>query len=252
MFDIVQQAPSDEFKNAWLVAARHLIPLGGASLKWLRADLTPPLAEHLSFLIGNQIFFVFVEAAEFQYARANELFMNVAKAANAVPCIMPMKKNLAIYEPALSGWGLVHAQTKDPVNPPDLVSDQLIEMTDWELHNFAVQFVKSQLTEQGKDVFSAQSGYEIDPSIWYEDEGEAYWVVVREARAPAKGAAKPANLGIIAEGCSSRGNAGFFASVLVANADDPFDPAAQTNGNFLPLYRGHGMAVEYDGLQEVD
>ena len=252
MYDVVQEEPSEDFKRAWQAAGRHLRPLGGDSFSWLRANLNPPMAEHLSFRVGNQIFFVFVEAAEFQYERTNDLFMEVSREANAVPCIMPMTERLTSYEPSLSGWGLIHAETKIPVNPPDLVSDELVEMTDWELHDFAVQVVRSKLSGDGRSVFSAQSSRDIDPSIWYEDGGDSYWVVVREARHPDVQAAMPGNIDDIADGCSRMGRAGFFASVVVANYDDPFDPEAKANGNFLPLYRGHAMSVKYEGLQKID
>jgi hypothetical protein len=36
--------------------------------------------------------------------------------------------------------------------------------------------------------------------------------------------------------------------LAIANADDPFDPLAKENGNFLPLYRGHKMFISYEGL----
>ena len=252
MYDVVQDEPSDDFKRAWQAAGRHLGPLGGDSFNWLRADLNPPMTEHLSFRLGNQIFFVYVEAAEFLFERANGLFLKMSREANAIPCIMPMTERLTSYEPSLTGWGLIHAETKEPVNPPDLVSGELIEMTGWELHDFATQVVRSKLSEEGKNVFSAQSSREIDPSIWYEENGEAYWVVVREAKHPDREVTMPANIADIAEGCSRMGKAGFFAGVVVANHDDPFDPEAATNGNFLPLYRGHAMSVKYEGLQRID
>ena len=252
MYDVVQEEPSEDFKRAWQAAGRHLGPLGGDGFNWLRANLNPPMAEHLSFRLGNQIFFVFVDAAEFQYDRTNDLFLKVSREANAVPCIMPMTERLTCYEPSLSGWGLIHAETKVSVNPPDLVSDELVEMTEWELHDFAVHFVKSQVSDEGKNVLSAQSSREIDPSIWYEDGGDAFWVVVREARHPNIKAAMPNNIHDIADGCSRIGKVGFFASVVVANHSDPFDPEAKTNGNFLPLYRGHALSVKYHGLQEID
>jgi hypothetical protein len=40
--------------------------------------------------------------------------------------------------------GLVDAQTGRPINPVALVNDELIEMTDWELQDFAVQIVRDQ------------------------------------------------------------------------------------------------------------
>jgi len=61
----------------------------------------------------------------------------------------------------------------------------------------------------------------------------------------------PDNIDDIAAACASMGTTGYFAAVTVANADDPFDPDASANGNFLPLWRGHAVFPKYAGLQEV-
>ena len=44
---------------------------------------------------------------------------------------------------------------------------------------------------------------------------------------------------------------GHFASVAFINLDDPVDPKAAENGNFLPLYRGYGANIRYEGLKQV-
>ena len=82
MYQIDQEEPSSTFKRAWQLAGRHLQLQAQDGFNWLRADLNPPLAEHLSFIIGNQLIFVYVEAAEFTFQRNKELFLNVAKNAN--------------------------------------------------------------------------------------------------------------------------------------------------------------------------
>ena len=251
MYQVEQSEFSQEFKNAWQVAGRHLQKKGGEGINWIRANLNPPMAEHLSFRIGNQLFFVFVEAAEFHYEHGKNLFLKVAHEATATPCLMPMNKRIAIFEPKYSEWGLVHAESGDPIDPATMVSDELIEMSEWELHDFAIQTVKNYLSEKGKNVFSAQSSLHIDPSIWFEESEDAYWVVVRTTKYPEKEAAVPHNIKEIAKSCSRMGKAGYFASVAVANSDDPFDPNAENNGNYLPLYRGHGMFVSFEGLKSV-
>lgn len=251
MYEVTQDEPSEAFKKAWSAAGRHLGSKGGESLKWARCTLNPPMAEHLSFLLGNQLVFVFVEAAEFAFKYGKDLFLKVSREANAIPCVMPMKKRLGGYETALPGWGLKHAETGKPVDPGDLVSDELIEMTDWELHDFAIQIVRDWLEAEGKHVFSHQSSREIDPSIWFDDSGDACWVVVREARYPATSAEIPINIQHITDNCARLGKRGYFASVVAANDDDPFDPDAASNGNYLPLYRGHAIFVKYEGLEQI-
>lgn len=252
MYRVEQQEPSEEFKKAWGTARQFLGSKGGGSLRWIRSDLNPPMAEHLSFAIGNQLFFVFVEAAEADFKYAQKLFFDVCSQADATPCLMPMNKRISAYEPATYGWGLVNAVTGDLVDPYDMVSDELIEMTDWELHDFAIRdVVIRHLGESGFNVFSKQSAMNIDPSIWFEADGKPFWVVVRAARHPQQKAEKPKNIEAIAEGCSHMSREGYFASVVVANGDDPFDPDAESNGNFLPLYRGHEMAVKFKGLEKL-
>ncbi len=251
MYQIEQEEPSLNFKLAWQAAGKHIQKQGQGGVNWLRATLNPPMAEHLSFRIGNKLFFIFVEAEEFTFEHGHKLFLEVAKEATAIPCIMPMAEHLSEYSPKLSGWGLVHAMTKKPINPLELVTDEAIEMSDWELHDFAIQVVKSSLEKEGKDVFSSQSSLHINPSIWFQESGNAFWIVVRAVRHPNEFAKVPTNIEEIRADCSNMGKVGYFASVAVVNADDPFDPDARDNGNFLPLYRGHALNVKYKGLSEI-
>ena len=47
-----------EFEACWLAAGRHLnLRIRDAGASWLRAEL-PPFREHLSFALGNQLFFI--------------------------------------------------------------------------------------------------------------------------------------------------------------------------------------------------
>ena len=92
MYRVEQEEPSTDFKEAWSAAGRHIQSQADTGLSWLRATLNPPMAEHLSFRIGNQIFFVFVDAAEFNYESGRQLFSKVCSMAGAVPCLMPMEK----------------------------------------------------------------------------------------------------------------------------------------------------------------
>lgn len=71
------------------------------------------------------------------------------------------------------------------------LSDELIEMNDWELHDFAIQVVKDSLNNEGKKIISTQSSMDIDPSIWFEEEGEYFFVVVQATRFPDRRAAMP-------------------------------------------------------------
>jgi hypothetical protein len=82
------------------------------------------------------------------------VFLDAAGEANAVPCLMPMQSRGAACQPVLPGWGLKHALTGALVDPVVLVSDELIEMTDWEVHDLAIQVVRDQLRGEGKKPWS--------------------------------------------------------------------------------------------------
>jgi hypothetical protein len=249
MYEVHQEEPPKEFVIAWQCAGRHIQEMGQEGVRWLRATLNPPIAEHLSFCLGNQLFFIFVETGLLPFTGSRkELFLEVCREAKATPCVLKMERSGATFKPVNPGWGLLDAITGSPVNPTEMVSTELIEMSDWELHDFAIQIVRSYLEKQGKKVFSAQSSLHIDPSIWFEENDRPCWVVVRADRYPKKHAARPDNLEDIKRSCAEISRVGFFASVTVASADDPSDSADE---NVLPLYRGHGLLVRFEGLEPL-
>jgi hypothetical protein len=255
-YNIPMRKPCSAFIDAYNSMGAHfngLRKMMPESFSFLRMQPVPPLLDHLSFKIGNQIFFVYMDPLDQSVEPVSNLgaMIDFAENSAAIPCLMLMKRTSLGWEPATSGWGLVDARTGKPVNPPDLVTDELIEMSDWELHDFAVQVVRNTLAEQEDiNVTSYCSNPGIDPSVWFLDSetGEEGYVVVHGARYPNLEAAPPEDPESLIEHCAFRTRNAFFASVGAANNEDPFDPDALTNGNFLPLYRGGGMVVRYQGL----
>ena len=154
-------------------------------------------------------------------------------------------------QPTGPGWGLLDARTGKPFNPAGLISDVKIVMTEWELQDMAVQVVRDQLVKEGRKLLSWNGDPRVNPSIWFVGDAGPQWVVVRAARYPDAEASQPNNCAEIKAHFMKLGHSGYFASVVMASVDDPFDPQAVTNGNFMPLYRGHGMHVKYEGLQEL-
>jgi hypothetical protein len=249
MYEIEQGQLPQDFIDAWRYAGQHIQKIGQEDVQWLRATLNPPIAEHLSFRIGNQLFFVYVDVDMLPFVgKRKELFLNVAREATATPCVLKMKPKRGQFDPVNPGWGFIDAVTGRAVNPTNMVSNECIEISNWELHDFAIQIVRSHLEKEGNKVFSAQSSLHIDPSIWFEDKSGPCWVVVRAGRHPKKRAHIPANLQNIKQSCFRMSRVGFFASVTVANADDPFDPSGE---NVMPLYRGHSMIVRFEGLEPI-
>ena len=82
---------------------------------------------------------------------------------------MPMKRKFLSgdWVADVAGWGLLDAATRKPISPVELVSDQKIEMTPWEVHDMAVQIVRDYLANEGFELMSWQGNPEVDPSIWF-------------------------------------------------------------------------------------
>jgi hypothetical protein len=69
------------------------------------------------------------------------------------------------------GWGLLDARTGKMIHPSALISDERIEMTDWELNDYAVQVVRDHLQKAGRKLMSWTSDPEVEPSIWFVGDG---------------------------------------------------------------------------------
>lgn len=163
---------------------------------------------------------------------------------------MPMHRVASKWRPVHPGWGLIDARTATPVDPIRLVTDEKIEMTRWELHDFGVQVVRDYiLATLGHELMSSQGSRDVDPSIWFVGDQGPEWVVVRAVRYPESEATQPQNIDEISGGCARLSRTGHFASVVVANADDTFDRTG--GGPALPLWRGHAMRVRFEGLVPV-
>jgi hypothetical protein len=130
-----------------------------------------------------------------------------------------------------------------------LVTAEPVEMTDWELHDFAVQVVRQQLKSEGRQLMSWQSNPGVDPSIWFVGDHGPEWVVVRAARYAADPdvddkASPPPNIGQIAHDSAGTGRVGHFAAVTVGCTD--------TMAGDGRLLRGHSLFPMFDGLLMVE
>lgn len=251
MHNIEMHEVTEEFARCWQAAGRHLQAQVQGKMNWLKASLSPPFLEHLSFRLGNQLFFVRLEPSDsrIRVPASREGLLSIAKGCNGHPCIMPMVQRRGFWTPDNSGWGLVDLISEKLMDPVALVSDEPIEMTDWEIHDFAVQVVRDQIVKDGRELMSSQGNPAVDPSIWFVGNDGPEWVVVRAARYPAAKVDVPANLPEIADSCARFGKAGHFASVTIANADDAFDSSGKSPS--LPLWRGYGMYVRFTGIEPV-
>jgi len=251
MQEIRMDKANPEFLECWRVAVRHIQDCADpGSLSWLKVRPEPPFLEHLSFRIGNQAFFVRLEDWDGQVdlpGTAKGLYM-VADGCRGHACLMMLKHTASGWRVENSGWGLVDARSMRPVDPPSLVTDAPVEMTDWELLDFAVQVVRTYLEEEGRQIMSSHANPAIDPSLWFVGPDGPEWVVVRAVRYPEIEASPPANMRRIAAGCQHLGVRGHFASVGVSHFENA--PGALEKPP-RPVLRGDGLGVWYLGLETV-
>ncbi|MFO1414903.1 MAG: hypothetical protein U1F10_13535 [Burkholderiales bacterium] len=240
MHEIDMQQMSEAFFPCWKAAAEHLNKQAqGGIQSWLRAHPYPPFLEHLSFRLGNQLFFVRVEDSDGHVQGPGGVhgLISVAKAANGVACLLRMRHKLGgAWAPEIRGWGLVDAKTGLAFDPVALVTEAKVEMTPWELHDFAVQVVRKHLESQGLRLMSWQANPEVDPSIWFFGKGnQPEWVVVRCVKYPSSEAPRPSNWSVIANRCERLSPVGHFASVSLVSVDQPF--TSQHEAPVVDLHR---------------
>lgn len=252
MHNIEMQDMSPDFHSCWQAAGMHLSrQVDGGITSWLRAHPYPPHREHLSFRLGNQLIFVRVEDVDGLVKGPGNLqgLISVAEHAGGIACVLPMKREFPSGEWAAdnAGWGLLDAKTGQLLDPVALVSEDKIEMSNWELQDMAVQVVRDHLQKEGYELLSWQGDPEVDPSIWFVGASKKpEWVVVRAARFPVSQAKRPGNWSAIAQSCKPRGSTGHFASVALVNMEQPFKSDQEAA---VPLWRGHGMYVRFTGLE---
>ena len=157
MHDIDMQEMSPEFFECWKAAYEHLNDQVDDGIhSWLRVHPYPPFLEHLSFRLCNQLFFVRIVDADSKIQPPGSmqgLFM-IAEATGGHACILPMKRPYSVspWVAEEPGWGLLDARTHKPVNPVVLVTQELIEMTPWELQDMAVQVVRESIEDDGYEL----------------------------------------------------------------------------------------------------
>lgn len=257
MHQIEMAESSQEFEAMWLAAGRHLsAQIDGGIQSWIRAHLNPPFLEHLSFRHGNQLFFIHVFDVDQRVRSPGSLdgLQRIASSCQGFACLMPMRggRDTGGWHPVHTGWGLVDMTSHQEVDPVALLTYESIEITDWELHDFAIQVVRDALESQGYEIMSWCPDPNISPSIWFVGDSKGpEWVVVRAARYPQRAASKPAGREKMVMNYRGHPSIGHFASVVIANSRDPFDPTASTNGNFLPIFRGQGAVINFKGLEAL-
>ncbi len=276
-FQVENTIDDKDFADCFDAASRHLKELlekcgpntrdaaaaaqeGAVPHTWLRTTPHTPLLEHLSFILGNQAFFVRLEDAEsfdlpllsdheqgreWSAALATSRFpgtlqglMRIAAGYKGHACIMPMRRyGEEGWRPALRGWGLLDLRALNPMDPEALVNQKRVIATDWELHDMAVQEVRSALSKEGRRVLSWTNDPGVMPSVWFNNGLSPCWIIIRACRAPLKTMPAPDATTIEKIKKQMQGAPGYYACVSFSGTDE--------DGT---VYRGETVKADYQGM----
>ena len=95
MHDIHMSEVTEEFACCWNAAGLHIQNQAQGPLQsWLRAHLNPPFLEHLSFRLGNQLFYIQLEDVDgiLETPGNPDGLIAIADGCAGHACIMPMRK----------------------------------------------------------------------------------------------------------------------------------------------------------------
>lgn len=266
---IKHQTLTSDFFEAWKCAVQTTIAFAAPQAKQenvdfrlIRDHLNQPFIEHFSFGFGNQLFFCCIYTDEDcgVMSTSSEALRTYATECGAIPCLLPLSRT------ADGGWepsfpespllGITETGDLGVINLPSLISEDLIELTDWELGDWAVGIVVEHVMKEfniaNRHELNYQSTTGIYPQIWFQDEhGAIRYVVFSAIRYPAKEAPMPDNIDEIRSIADQRGT-GFFASVSFAQSDGfKENPGIGYRPPPEFIYRTCPVAVNFTGLQKL-
>jgi hypothetical protein len=269
-YEIDRTEPSPQFLNARNVAGCALQEqfkrLGGKvetpkDFRWVKAELTWPSFDHLTFAYGNRVFSVLVDAVDGGRSgisrQAMDRFLDATRQNNLVPCVFPVK--LETMKPVSAGWNLFDAVGQTPVEPESFDMSKQIVMSEWELRNFAIQIVRDSITEDGvSEILSFTDVLGVDPQIWFQDgQGNRAWVIVRHCR-QITGNEWEEHAGFEKSNPQLRPYDGYFAAVSLASSapflydlEGKLIPLSQRFTGDAPLYRGDSFHIKFEGLKRI-
>jgi hypothetical protein len=229
--------------------------------KWIKAELTWPSFDHLTFAYGNQVFLVLVELVDGSRSllapEESDRCLNACYENNLVPCAFPVDARM--LQPTSAGWNLVHLADRRSLDPVALAGDHRIEMSEWEVRNFCIQVVRGHIEEKmGSKVLSCCDVIGIDPQIWFVDQaGNRSWVIVRHFPT-IKGNENDEWIGFEKTNPSLKQFDGYLAALSLASSepvvydrDGNLVPLSERFSGNAPLYRGDGFYIKLDGLQRI-
>jgi hypothetical protein len=258
VYDVDYSQPNKEFIECWKSAFDYLSQMiEGKPAGFLKSSIENPSTDHVSFGMGNQLFHVRFEDVDGEVFGPGNIdgLRVLSEKTGGHACILWMQKFINLetkeegWKPVHEGWALTRLGSVELIDPEDFVTDDKIEISDWELYDVALIYLIKQIEQRGMEVTSwLHWDADLVPSLWFREGEQVEWAIVRATRYPEHGVPVPDDYDAVQAHLAEKGfPIGNFVSVSVASADDPFDEDAKRNGNYRKLYRGepYVMKVTY-------
>lgn len=248
---VVTPQPSDLLIYARDIAGvqiqKHMQLLNNC--KWIRAEYTYPAFDSMNFIYKNKVFSIIIDIQDKsgnsylpeQYIKRQLL---ASKQHNLIPCKFPVcvdnptNPNMNTIKSLHNGWNLFNTETDEEIIPEHLATTEKIELSRWEMRNFAITYLRRIFETQHLKVLSFQDTLEVDPQMWFEDSnGKKCWLIIRCETTPKEKAEKPEKLNEIIRRCFTYD--GYFAGIVLKPLDDD------------KLYRGSRVNIEFNGLEKI-
>jgi hypothetical protein len=156
--------------------------------------------------------------------------------------------DLSVADPKIETLSFVDARTGKALKESKFDVREKIEISEWELLDFAVQVTKDKLAADGFSIKSWTTETNSAPHIVAEKDSVLHRVIVGPGRYPVAEPIYDQNrLMASAEATLVEGGFLDMAPVVFVNSE------GQSSGNRArPLYRGEGVFVKFEGLKPVD
>ena len=268
MFDFLKSKPkkkwhiierpneSREYLQGWSIAGKALQVLFNKENNrltnpyqgfcWLRTQIISPTFDSMNFRYKNMVFSVLVDLVSegdkaffsnlrpYDSLMSNELKMHQldeCKKNDIIPCLFRIEMDN--MHPLEDGWNLINTETGKTVVPTEVVGEELHAVSEWELLNWGISIVVSELKKRGNKILSFTDMPGIMPQLWFEDKaGNKCWVQV----VVNKPMEMFADYNVMPEGFK-----GYMAGVRIR----------PTEGNNI-LYRSQPADVEFLGISALD
>ena len=149
---------------------------------------TIPTPVHTSFRIGNQLFFIHIVDLDDNMEQPGSIegFISICERFQCLACLIPVRKKNNKWTIENLDWGLIDAKTGDVIDPYELVSDEKIVMSDYEIHEMGNDYVRYHIITKnlGYKVSSFIIDPDIIPSIIFNKENEQCCVLVKVSYDP--------------------------------------------------------------------